>query len=125
MKSYIKIYGPPLMKALRALEKIAVDLPEVCIMSTSLETVSAPGITDSDAGVLGSVAGIMSYFGGSGAISEERCNSIISKSGESLGEYDFYFEWFKPPNMNQITDLIEKIDETLEKVGVKYTITSK
>ena len=34
MKSYIKIYGPPIVKAVKALETVAVDMPEVCIMST-------------------------------------------------------------------------------------------
>lgn len=124
MKSYIKIYGPPLMKALRALEKVAVDLPEVCIMDTNIAA-GVPVIEDSDTGVLGSVSHIMEYFGGSEAISEERCDTIISKSGESLGEYDFYFEWFKKPSMDEIMDLIERIDEALADVGVKYTITSK
>jgi hypothetical protein len=124
MKSYIKIYGPPLMKALKALENIALDLPEVCIMNTNLE-MGVPGFADSDDESLGSVSAIMGYFGGPEAISEERCDSIISKSGESLGEYDFYFDWFKKPSVNEIMDLIERIDEALADVGVKYTITSK
>ncbi len=38
MKSYIRIYGPPLLKAIRALEKIAVNMPEVCIMDTMIES---------------------------------------------------------------------------------------
>ncbi len=32
MKSYIKIYGPPILEAIKALEKLAIDTPEVCIM---------------------------------------------------------------------------------------------
>jgi hypothetical protein len=32
MRSYIKIYGPPILEAIKELEKLAVDLPEVCIM---------------------------------------------------------------------------------------------
>jgi hypothetical protein len=127
MKSYIKIYGPPMMKALKALEKLAIDFPEVCIMSSRIEA-GLPGYVDdvpaTDIG-LSSVSGIMSYFGGPETITEERCNSIISKSGESLGEYDFFYEWFQEPTMEQLTTLIEKIDEALAKVGVKYTITTK
>jgi hypothetical protein len=115
------------MKALKALEKVAVDFPEVCIMSTNIES-SLPGYVDdipsTDVG-LSSISGIMSYFGGPDTITEERCNSIISKSGESLGEYDFYFDWFQDPTMDQLTTLIEKIDNALAKVGVKYTITTK
>jgi hypothetical protein len=66
---------------------------------------------------------VMNYFGGD--ISEERCDTIISKSGESLGEYDFYYEWFKKPTVAQIQELIEKIDEALTPTKVKYTITTK
>jgi hypothetical protein len=123
MKSYVKIYGPPVSKAIKELEKIALDMPEVCIMSTPI-TVSMgyPGPGASPAG-LSTMEGIMNYF--DGGISEERCDTIISKSGESLGEYDFYFEWFKPPKMDDVVMLIDKIDELLQKVGVHYTITTK
>jgi hypothetical protein len=31
--SYVKLYVPPVMKAIKTLEKIAVDTPEVCIRS--------------------------------------------------------------------------------------------
>ena len=41
-------------------------------------------------------------------ISRERCNNIISKSGWSLGEYDFYFEWFEDPSISQLKELLEK-----------------
>jgi hypothetical protein len=68
---------------------------------------------------------VMSYFGGPDEISEERCGTIISKSGESVGEYDFYYEWFKKPNVTEIESLIEKIDEALTPLGVRYTITTK
>ena len=36
MKSYIKIYGPPHLKAIKALEEIAVDIPETCIMDQAI-----------------------------------------------------------------------------------------
>ena len=76
-------------------------------------------------GSLDSVSMVMSYFGGPDEISEERCDTIISKSGESLGEFDFYYEWFQKPTISQIEDLILKIDEALGPVGVKYTITTR
>ena len=126
MKSYIKIYGPPISKALSALRKVAVDTPEVCVMDTSLETI----VYDVGGSYIGSstpdsIANVMALFGGSSAISKERCDSIISKSGESVGEYDFYFEWFQKPSVVQLEDLISKIDEALTPVGVKYSITTK
>ncbi|OGD52786.1 hypothetical protein A3K81_06830 [Candidatus Bathyarchaeota archaeon RBG_13_60_20] len=128
MISYVRIYGPPLLKALKALEKVAVGMPEVCIMDTPIA--AHIGISQMDLGdrliepSLASQEGVMKYFG-EGVISGKRCDTIISKSGESLGEYDFYFEWFIKPTMKQVEDLIERIDGALEPLDVKYTITTK
>jgi hypothetical protein len=129
MKSYVKIYGPPLLKALKALEKVAIDMPEVCIMDTTIQAaVGAPEIPGPSFGAadmsFDTPDGVMAFFG-IGDIPEERCSTIISKSGETLGEYDFFFEWFTKPNMAQVEDLIEKIDKALEPLGVKYTLTTK
>ena len=114
MKSYIKIYGPPIGSAIKALEKISIDMHEVCIMSTDL-AISPPMEGEP----------LANYFGGLGEISEQRCGNIISKSRESLGEYDFFFEWFKKPTMNDLHALMEKVDDALTEVGVRYTITTK
>jgi hypothetical protein len=104
------------MKAIKELEKIAVDTPEVCIMDTIIAA-SGPQFNYPE--------GIAEFFGGAGDITMERCGNIISKSGESLGDYDFFFEWFTGPNMEQLNDLIERIDETMTPLGCKYTITTK
>ena len=125
MKSYIKIIGPPIGKTIKALEKIAVDMPEVCIMSIPIEAsigIKGAGFA-SPFGSLDSIDNINSHF--EAEMPEERCNNIISKSGESLGEYDFYFEWFKTPPMESVVLLIEKIDDAVKKTGAKYTITTK
>jgi hypothetical protein len=129
MISYVKIYGPPLLTALKALEKIAIDMPEVCIMDTTIQSaVGAPEIPGASFGAadisFDTPDGVIAFFG-IDDISEERCNTLISKSGESLGEYDFYFEWFTKPTVAQVEDLIEKIDEALAPLGVKYTLTTK
>lgn len=116
MRSFVKIYGPPLLKALKALEKIAVDMPEVCIMDTTI-ALAGPEFNTKE--------GVMSYFSMFGEIPEERCDKIISKSGMMLGEYDFFFEWFKKPTQSDVDKLIAKIDEALSPLGVKYTITTK
>jgi len=50
---------------------------------------------------------------------------IISDASMTLGEYDFVFEWSEKPNLDQVQELIEKIDEALAKVGVLYTITTE
>jgi hypothetical protein len=115
MKSYLKLYGPPLLKAIKALEKVAIGLPEVCIWDTNIAYLPLSSGPESISG----------YFSGLGEIPEKRCSTIISKSGESLGEYDFYFEWFKKPTMNELNNLIEKVDEALTSLGVKYTLTTK
>lgn len=116
MKSYIKIYGPPVLKAILELEKIAIDIPEVCIM----DTVILKEIPKSLAQDIGG------YFTSRGVtIPIERCKNIISKSGKSLGEYDFFFEWLTSPSVEQFYGLIEKIDEALSPLGCYYTITTK
>jgi len=119
MKSYVRIYGPPLLKAIKALEKIAIEMPEVCITNIMIES-SMPQFNTNE--------GVMNYFssvGVSGGIPEKRCGNIISKSGVKMGDFDFVFEWFREPKMEQVNTLIERIDEALEPLGVKYTITTK
>ena len=118
--SFVKIYGPPVLKAIKALEKIAVDMPEVSIMDTIISGVPDYVSNFSDPGFTSQ------YFESlPTTIEYERCGNIISKSGERLGEYDFFFEWFTEPSMEQLNGLIEKIDEALEPLGCKYTITTK
>ena len=122
MISYIKLYGPPVYEALKALEKIAVEMPEVCIMDT---IIASPG---TGSPYLASVEGIHEYFLSyppTEDITVERCNNIISKSAQELGEYDFFFEWFREPNMDELNDLIKRIDEALKPLGTRYTITTK
>ncbi|MFC1802406.1 hypothetical protein ACFL0D_00400 [Thermoproteota archaeon] len=127
MKSYVKIYGPPILKSIKGLEKIALDMPEVCIMSPSIKAAIGIDFSTPYGGgkaIFDSPEGVLSYFGVDD-LTEERCNTIVSKSGESLGEYDFFFEWFKNPTMEEINDLIERIDNTIEPLGARYTITTK
>ncbi len=106
MKTYIKIYGPPIIDALRALEEVAREFSK-----------RHPGIK---------------YFhylslleaGVSPEEVRER-RGLISESGWSLGDYDFYFEWTRPPTFEELNELIELIDKALSKVGCEYTITTK
>jgi hypothetical protein len=115
VKSFIKIYGPPILKAIKALERIAIKMPTICIMDTLIASAQAYVAED----------WAMDYFSPLGEISVERCGNIISKSGESLGRFDFFFEWFGKPDQKQVNDLIEKIDGALKPLGCKYTITTK
>jgi hypothetical protein len=128
MNSYIKILGPPLLKAIRELEKVAIDMPDVCIMDFVISSEIPPSLARDLGGYsVESRELVSNYFfrGTSTRIPVERCQTIISKSGESLGEYDFFFEWFKKPTIDELNNLIEKVDEALTPLGVNYTLTTK
>ncbi len=126
MRSFIKIMGPPLLKAVKELEKIAIDMPQVCIM----DEVILRDVPRSLARDIGEpfeyTEYVMDFFNRrTGVIVRtERCNDIISESGEVLGEHDFFFEWFEEPSMEQLNHLIEEIDEALEPLGCFYSITT-
>jgi hypothetical protein len=68
---------------------------------------------------------ILAYFNEVGEVTEERCGKIVSQYGEMLGDYDFFFEWFKDPDPSELRDLIEKIDIALAEIGARYSITTK
>jgi hypothetical protein len=59
------------------------------------------------------------------SIPVKRCHSIISKHGQKLGEYDFFFEWYEEPEAFQLNELIRKIDAALKPLGCLYTITTR
>jgi len=136
MISFIKIYGPPILKAIRALEKIAVQIPEVCIMDTIIshqvpqyvgrKRSQEPSKTSGDFLIANAPEFAKRYFISSGIeIHTERCHNIISKSGVSLGEYDFFFEWFEEPDQEKMSELIIKIDQALAPLGCLYSITTE
>lgn len=136
MKSFIKIYGPPILKAIKVLERIAVQMPEVCIMDTIIshqipqyigrKRSRKPGKTYGDFLIADASEFAMRYFNSSGIqIQTERCHNIISRSGVSLGEYDFFFEWFEEPNQEKLNELINKIDQALTPLGCLYSITTE
>jgi hypothetical protein len=127
LKSYIKIYGPPVYDAIKALEKMAIDFNEVCIMDPLIRTYfSVDNEPDPSTSTTSGSSEAMEYFVPlKENISAERCGKLVSKSGEHLGDYDFFFEWYREPTVDQLNSLIQKIDEVLKPLGVKYTITSK
>ena len=104
------------MKAIRELEKIAINMPQVCILDPIIAY--KPNLSSDEA------AG---YFelDLKNPISTERCENVFSRHEEMLGEYDFFFEWFNDPTQSDINEFIEKIDEALTPLGCKYTITTK
>jgi hypothetical protein len=130
-RSYIKLYGPQVLKAIKALERISVEIPDVSIMNTIVWREIAGRISmelsKSSPGLIAMIAELaMNYFTASSiSLPAERSSSILSRSGGSLGEYDFFFEWSKKPDLEQLYKLIEKIDEELAHLGCSYTITTK
>ncbi len=125
MRSYIKVMGPPILDAMRKLEELAVGMPEVCIMDQALVQGTTPSVAvGTNTGSIAQQA--RGYFTARRiAIPLERCGTIISRHGERLGDYDFFFEWSRKPTSEQIEDLIGKIDAALKPLGCLYTITSK
>jgi hypothetical protein len=117
------------LEALKELEKIAIDMPEVCIMDYAIQTDISPSIARDLGGSTVEIydEAIPSFFmrRTGVVVPVERCHSLISKYGQKLGEYDFFFEWHEKPEISQINDLIEKIDDALKPLGCLYTITTK
>lgn len=129
MRSYIKVYGPPILEAIRELEKVAIGMPEVCVMDQVILKDLSPRIArDLGGDTVGTVDVAVSGFfmqRTGVVVPVKRCHSIISKHGQKLGEYDFFFEWYEEPETSQLIDLIRKIDEALKPLGCRYTITTK
>ena len=117
VRTFIKIEADSQVreKAIKALENMALKLPEVCIMDTIIR--DAPYGFDRR-------EDFVDYFMAPNELTEEVCNRLISKSGKELGEYDFFFEWFRKPTKLEHDDLLKKIDEILSPMDVKYKVTN-
>ena len=136
MKSYIKVFGPPILEAIRALELIAIEMPEVQIIDT-IRLQGASDLISRDVGtstVQKRGTGSLGLFPGGNLrryssspdviIPVERTRSIVRDAGESLGDYDFFYEWLQKPTQVQIHDLINRIEAALTPLGCKYRITT-
>jgi hypothetical protein len=99
MKSYIKIVGPPMVKAIEALQAIAEKSPRTTIKAY-YDVTMIP-------------------------VESTKVVKLISASGHTLGDYDFFFEWARDPTWEDVKDLVSKIDKAFEPLGCKYTITTK
>jgi hypothetical protein len=136
MRSLIKIYGPPVLKAIRALETLAVDLRNIRIMNTIILRDVPTSMARREEGLpreRGAAprtsayhqAWVSSYFRSFGvSVPVERTRSLISAKGEILGDHDFCFEWIEEPSTEQVLMLVEKIDEAMHDLGCYYTLTT-
>lgn len=81
MRSYIKLYGPPVYKAIKTLESIAIDMPEVCIMDPIIQQtdeLQREYMTETGGDIYSYLTGSASAAGYNvGDISAERCDKII------------------------------------------------
>jgi hypothetical protein len=120
-KTYVRIYGPPLLKAIRALEGVAVEMSKAVEVKFSHKCVPYPTRMQSDRRDWNNyLKGLTQTY--------TDCyepQKIISDAGMTMGDHDFMFEWSQRPSMKRIQDLIEKVDEALMGLGVLYTITTE
>ncbi len=120
VRSNVRIYGPPLMKAIKALEAIAVDMSKATDLKFSHKCIPYPtrmhGNTNNWNEYLQNMK--RTYVDCYEPV------KIISDSSQVLGEYDFFFEWSQKPSMARIKELLEKIDKALGELGCHYTLTT-
>lgn len=119
--SYVRIYGPPLLKAIRALEGVAVEMSNKTEVKFSHKCVPYPTRLQADRTDWNTyLQNLQKTY--TDCYEPEK---IISDASMTLGDYDFVFEWASKPSITQIEDLIEKVDKALGKVGVLYTLTTE
>ena len=120
MRSYVKIIGPPLHEALLALRRIAVEMPEVTHREVFVET-KQPDFTDMEATQdFYSNIHLQDY-----PVYKEGKTGMIKRADAVVGEYDFFFEWVKKPGINDLMELIRRIDVEFTRLGCKYMITTR
>ena len=121
VKSYVRIYGPPLLKAIKTLEGIAVELSNKTEVKFSHKCVPYPTRLQSDKNDWNAYLQNMQK-------TYKDCyepEKILSDASMTLGDYDFVFEWTSKPSIVKIEDLIKNIDAALKDVGVMYTLTTE
>ncbi len=101
----------------RELQKIASEMPKV----THFHFMTVlPGLPTEP--VYGEVAAPTPTIRGP---PEKVTHPLISKSGHTLGDYDFFFEWEHDPTWNEMRELVSKIDKAFSRLGCKHTLTTK
>ncbi|MFX0116755.1 MAG: hypothetical protein ACFFB3_19560, partial [Candidatus Hodarchaeota archaeon] len=99
MRSYIKLFGPNIDQALSELEALVKELGQ-------LEDGRSAGIRHEEE------KGFFSRFFGK------------KPQREIISDFDFEFSWSEEPTVEEMTEFIKYVDERLEAVGTRYTITS-
>ena len=121
VRSFVKLYGPPLLRSIKALEGVAVDMSKAVDVKFSNRCIPYPRARQADSSDWDSYLDNMKKM----YVDCYQPVRLISKAQEMLGEYDFFFEWAEKPTVKQIEDLLGKIDDALEGKGSYYTITTR
>jgi len=121
VRSYVRIYGPPLLKAIRALEAIAVEMSKAVDVKFSHTCLPYPSRTQSDIRDWNQYLKNMENM----YVDCYEPVKIISDASEMLGDYDFFFEWSGTPKTEQLKNFIEKMDKALGDLGCYYTVTTE
>jgi hypothetical protein len=109
------------MKAIRALEGVAVDMSNKTEVKFSHKCVPYPTRLQSDRTDWNNYLNNLKN-------TYKDCYEpvkILSDASMTLGEYDFVFEWGKNPTLKNIQNLIVQIDGALGELGVLYTLTTE
>ena len=121
-RSYIKLYGPPIVKALKSLEQIAFEMSKK--IDVKFYHSFVPPLLSHKSMTMSPDKYWKRILQDSPLkVSEKK--KLVSKAYQTLGEYDFFFEWSKDPTLAQILELIEKLDVAINRCGCRYTITTK
>jgi hypothetical protein len=110
VRSYIKIYGPPILKTLWNLEQVAMEMRKKRMVSYFSSIIASYKSTK---------------FASSMDLPEQNDQQLVHHGAIALGDYDFFFEWESDPTTEQVTELIGRIDAVLADCDCRYTITTK
>ncbi len=120
-KTYVRIYGPPLMKALQALEGVAVEMSKEREVKFSHKCIPYPTRLQADNRDWNNYLNNLKNT----YVDCYEPAKIISDAHQTLGDQDFMFEWAEKPTLKQLESLIEKVDTALGGLGVHYTLTTE
>lgn len=121
VRSHVKIYGPPVLKAIKALEAVAIEMSKAVDVKFSHTCLPYPTLSISDPNDWDEYIKNMQKT----YVDCYEPVKLISNAHQLLGDFDFFFEWSKEPNMAEIRDLLEKIDKALGDLGCWYKMTTK
>lgn len=120
VRTYVRIFGPPILKAIKALEGVAVEMNKSEPVKFSHKCIPYPRFTQQDSREWRSYIQTLEKT----YVDCYEPSKLISDAKEMLGDSDFFFEWRDKPTMNQIELLIGKIDEALKGIGCFYALRS-